>query len=160
MNRLLLASIGMFFGSSFVLHLIWEIAQMPLFESQDTSARSVFAMCFFATVTGDMLFMLTIYLTMAIIHKDLCWLTDHRVYSHTATWIVPVVIGILLAISFEMWAVHVVHRWQYSSMPLVPLVQVGVTPVLQMIIIPLATTAFCRWLVMRQSQIRAVDAHT
>lgn len=140
-----------YFGSSFLLHLIWENAQMPLFESGDASLWDMFTMCLFATATGDMLFMLMLYLSIAVIHKQLWWLSRHEVYAHPATWIVPLVIGVLLAVSFELWAVHAVHRWQYSSMPLVPWVHVGVTPVLQMVLIPLAATGLCRRLANRQS---------
>ena len=146
MNGNRLIPVGLYFGSSFVMHLIWENAQMPLFETGDASLWDVFAMCLFATATGDMLFMLTLYLTVAVIHKKLWWLSDRAVYSHPATWVVPLLIGVLLAVSFELWAVHAVQRWQYSSMPLVPIIHVGVTPVLQMMLIPLAATGLCYWL--------------
>ena len=75
--------------------------------------------------------------------------TDRSAFAHPATWIVPLVIGILLAVSFELWAVHAVNRWTYSSMPLVPIIHVGITPVLQMVFIPLAATALCGWLASR-----------
>jgi hypothetical protein len=143
-NRLVL--LGLYFGSSFLMHLIWENAQMPLFESGNASLWDVFTMCLFATATGDMLFMLTLYLTVAVIHKKAWWLSDRSAYSHPATWIVPLIVGVLLAVSFELWAVHAVHRWKYSSMPLVPVIQVGLMPVLQMVVIPLAAMAMCRWL--------------
>jgi hypothetical protein len=137
----------LFFGSIFLMHWVWENAQMPLFESGDASLWDTFAMCLLATATGDMLFMLTLYLTVAVIHKNFWWLSDRTVYSHPATWIVPSIIGVLLAVSFELWAVHAVERWEYSSMPLVPVIHVGVPPVLQMMVIPLAATTLCRWAV-------------
>lgn len=136
-----------YFGSSFLMHLVWENAQMPLFESGDASLWDTFTMCLYATATGDMLFMLTLYLTVAVIHKNLWWLSDRTAYLHPATWIVPLIIGVLLAVSFELWAVHAVERWEYRSMPLVPVIHVGVAPVLQMIVIPTAATALCRWAV-------------
>lgn len=140
-----------FFGSSFVMHLVWENAQMPLYKAEDVSPWESFQMCLFATVTGDMLFMLTLYLTVALIHQELSWVEDLAAYSHPATWIAPVMVGALLAVSFELWAIYAVRRWEYSSMPLLPLVRVGVTPVLQMIFIPLAATAICaRFVALRQ----------
>jgi len=145
MNSRPFVLLSVFIGSSFLMHLVWENAQMPLFEWGNHSAWEVFKMCVVATVTGDMLFMLTLYLAVAVIHKKLWWLPDRSVYSHPATWMVPVLVGVLLAVSFELWAVHTVHRWQYGSMPLIPVLHVGVTPVLQMIFIPLAATALCRW---------------
>lgn len=150
-NLFRFTSLSAFFGLSFFMHLLWENGQMPLFESGDAPLRETFMMCLFATATGDMLFMLTLYLTVAAVHRDLWWLSNIRSYSHPATWIVPAVVGVLLAVSFELWAVHVVHRWQYSSMPLIPLVQVGLTPVFQMILIPPAILAICGWLAKRQA---------
>jgi hypothetical protein len=100
-----------------------------------------------------MFFMMILYLTVAVIHKNLCWITDQAAYSHPATWLVPVLIGVLLAVSFELWAIHAVHRWEYKpSMPLVPFLRVGVTPILQMILIPTASTAICRRVTIRQSR--------
>lgn len=134
-----------YFATSFILHLIWENAQMPLFDAPGISLWDSFTMCLFATATGDMLFMLTLHLTVAVIHRNLWWLSDRTAYSHPATWIVPVVIGALLAVSFELWAVYVDDRWVYGSMPIIPVVKVGLTPVLQMILIPLAVIAISRW---------------
>lgn len=127
------------------MHLAWEMAQMPLFEAGDASLRDTFWMCLFATATGDMLFMLTLYLTVALIHRSFWWACDRSTYSHPATWIVPVIIGVLLAVSFELWAVHATDRWAYSSMPIIPVIKVGLTPVLQMTLIPLAATMCCLW---------------
>jgi hypothetical protein len=135
-----------YFVSSFVLHLIWENVQMPLFESGEAPFWDTFTMCLWATATGDMLFMLTLYLTVALIHRGVWWSCDRSTYSHPATWIVPVILGVLLAVSFELWAVHATDRWVYSSMPIIPVIKVGLTPVLQMILIPLATTACACWL--------------
>ena len=117
---------------------------MPLFETAQDSFWEDFKMCLFATATGDMLFMLTLYLTIAVIHRDMLWPADRTLYSHLATWVVPVVIGVLLATSFELWAVHAVGRWEYGSMPLIPILQVGVTPIFQMIVVPLLTLALSR----------------
>ncbi len=136
----------LYFCASFLMHLIWENAQMPLYEAGDASLWDNFKMCLFATATGDMLFTLRLYLTVAVIHKNLWWSNDRAAYLHPATWIVPVLLGTLLAVSFELWAVHAVQRWQYSSMPVIPVIRVGVTPVLQMIFIPLVATALCRLL--------------
>lgn len=127
-----------FFGGSFSLHLLWENLQMPLYEGF-TSLQEHFWICLKATATGDMLFMFTIYLALAAVHRDWFWVSNASVFRHPATWLITVLIGVLLAVSFELWAVHVAHRWQYASMPLVPLLRVGLTPVLQMVVIPLGT---------------------
>lgn len=134
------------------MHFAWEHLQMPLFEGMPDALGQQLKMCLFATATGDMLFMLTLYLTVAVIHKSLWWPSERLVYSQPATWVVPVLVGVLLAVSFELWAVHVADRWQYGSMPLAPIVHVGLTPVLQMAVIPVAVTGVCRWAASRYSR--------
>lgn len=126
-----------FFGTSFLLHLLWENAQAPLFEGYKSFAQH-FPICLKATATGDMLFMLEIYCALALVHQDVWWLSNPQTYRHHATWIIPPVIGILLATSFELWAVHVANRWTYAAaMPILPALEIGITPLLQMAVIPL-----------------------
>lgn len=138
-----------FFGVSFILHLAWEVAQMPLYVSPNRSFWEDFRMCLYATATGDMLFMLTLYLTIAVIHQDFWWPMHRVIYAHPGTWVVPVLVGVLLAVSFELWAIHAARRWEYDSMPMIPVLHVGLTPVLQMILIPLATLSICRRMASR-----------
>jgi hypothetical protein len=126
-----------FFGTSFFFHLLWENLQMPLYKGF-TSLQQHFWICLRATATGDMLFMITLYLALAAVHRDWFWIADASTFRHPATWLITLLTGVLLAVSFELWAVHVAHRWQYGSMPLLPILQVGLTPVLQMIAIPSA----------------------
>lgn len=59
--------------------------------------------------------------------------------SHWRHAYFPPLIGVLLATAFELWAVYVVKRWEYGLMPIVPVVRMGVTPMLQMIFVPVAT---------------------
>lgn len=126
-----------FFGAGFLLHLLWENAQAPLFQGYESFSQH-FPICLKATATGDMLFMLVIYLILTLVHRDWWCLSNPKTYRHPATWLLPMIIGLLLAISFELWAVHVDHRWQYTGgMPLVPFMKIGITPVLQMAVLPL-----------------------
>jgi len=127
-----------FFLVSFLLHLLWENLQAPLFEGFDSFGQH-FPICFYATITGDMLFTVIIYLVIALVHQDQYWVSKLKLYRHQATWILPVVVGVLIAISFELWAIYVAERWTYGSMPIIPILQIGLTPVLQMIFVPLLT---------------------
>jgi hypothetical protein len=124
-----------YFALSFVLHLVWENLQAPLYVGLGTIVQH-FPICLFATATGDMIFMAIIYLAVAAVHRDLWWPLQKKSYSHIGTWIIAILVGSLLAISFELWAIFVDFRWVYGAMPLLPIVKVGLTPVLQMILIP------------------------
>ena len=137
---------AVFFITSFALHLIWEILHMPLYVVRPAPLWERVQMCLFATATGDMAFMLILYLSVVAVHQDLWWSGKKKRYRHIGTWIVPVLVGSLLAVSFELWAIYAVHRWEYASMPLLPVVRVGVTPFLQMVVVPLLTLGIC-WLI-------------
>lgn len=130
--------IFVFFLISFLLHLTWENLQAPLFQAYESFAQH-FPICFYATITGDMIFMAIIYLVIALGNRDKYWISNPKSYRHLATWILPVIVGVLIAISFELWAIYVVERWSYDAMPLIPILNIGLTPVLQMIFVPLLT---------------------
>jgi hypothetical protein len=132
-----LRPLAVFFGSSFLLHLLWENLQAPLYEGF-TSFTQHFWICFRATF-GDLLFMFVIYVALAIVHRNLWWIADVSGYTY-ATWITALFVGAALAVSYEFWAVYVAHRWDYTSMmPLLPLLRIGAFPVLQMVVVPVST---------------------
>ena len=134
-----------YLGASFLLHLVWENAQAPLFEGYVSFAQH-FPICLVATATGDMAVMFMLYLLLALAHRNLQWATDARNYAHPLTWILPPVVGALFAIIIELRAVYVLHRWSYgAAMPIVPGLWVGLTPVLQMVVVPLVTLLVCQW---------------
>ncbi len=135
--------IGRFFGLSLAMHFGWELLQIPLFAGSTGGFWAHVWTCLVATATGDLLFMLAIYACVAISLRDAAWVASPRSYRHPATWVLPNVVGPLLAVTFELWAVHVDHRYEYGAMPIVPVLRVGWTPILQMIVIPTATLVLC-----------------
>ena len=131
-----LLPLATFFLGSFLLHLLWENAQAPLYAGFE-SFRQHFWMCFIAT-RGDLFFMLVIYAALAVIHRNILWVVNRSTYAHPATWIITLLIGFLLALSSELRAVYVLEQWQYGKMmPLLPVFRIGLTPILQMLIVPL-----------------------
>lgn len=131
-------SLATYFGGSAFLHLLWENLQAPFYEGFESFSQH-FWICFKA-VWGDLLFMIMIYMTLAVVHRNPFWIADRSAYGHSATWFVTLFVGVLLAVSFELWAVHVDHRWQYAvSMPTIPVVNIGLTPILQMTFVPFLT---------------------
>ena len=138
-----------FFASSFFLHLLWENLQAPLF-ADFVSYRQHFLPCLKAAATGDMVFMAIIYLMLAAAYRSPAWIADRRSYAHPATWLLPVFMGIPLAVMTELRAVYVVHSWAYAStMPLLPFYHVGLTPVFQMIIVPLLVLLLIKWMISK-----------
>lgn len=138
----------MYIASSFLLHLLWENAQAPFYEGYESFAQH-FWICFWGTLTGDMVFMGVIYTILAVVHRNFFWLGSRDAYLRPVTWFFPPVIGVLLAVSYELWAVYSAHRWAYANMPLIPVLEVGVFPVLQMVVVPLIVLLVNFWWVLK-----------
>ena len=55
------------------------------------------------------------------------------------------VTGVMITIVFEWYAIYWAGRWSYSDlMPVVPVIRVGLAPLVQWIILPLAVLFFLR----------------
>ena len=115
--------------ATYALNLIWETAQGPLYAGHSDFWRSL-PMCATASL-GDVLIVAGIYAFFAVIYRDTDWLKHLQPKG-----LLPVaLVGGLVGVAVEWWALAT-ERWQYAAMPLLPFVDVGLLPVLQMTIIP------------------------
>jgi len=128
-----------FFGSSFILHLIWENLHAPLYGPY-TNFINFFPRLLYATITGDMIFMAIIFATLGIVHNDFWWILDKKVYQKPSTWILAIFSGAMIAISFELWAVYVNYRWDYRP----------VCSALRLRISAIFCKVFCSWISNRR----------
>lgn len=118
-------------GISFSLNLIWENLQAPLYQGYSNFWQH-FLICFVASL-GDVLIILFLYFVLAIIRKDIFWIK--RIHKNDI--VITIILGALVTVGMEKWALATL-RWQYASaMPLIPYIEVGLLPVLQMIVLPL-----------------------
>ena len=77
---------------------------------------------------GDIAMTLAIFGVVALAYKDIRWIED----MHHGKYLLAGFVGLLFAIIFEQFATQTT-RWEYSVlMPLVPILKVGVSPLLQM----------------------------
>ena len=125
-QRLWLAIISL----SFVLNLAWEMLQMPLFKNMDLSWQSTL-FCALASV-ADTLMVLLLFNVFALANKSFLW-----VYSISGKQILLLIliggIGAVLAERRHVTA----GSWAYSdAMPVIPIVEAGLSPVLQFILLP------------------------
>ncbi len=129
------------FAVAFSLNLPWEMGQMFTYAGMSqTSFRSV-AMCSAAAV-GDGVYALVVYSAGSLISGDPKWIfrmTPGRLSSIVA-------VGFVAAVIMEKAALFG-SLWQYSgSMPRIPVIGVGLWPVLQLMTLPLATFCIVRYL--------------
>lgn len=118
---------------------LWEVAQLPLYTASAEPSGHLLK-CLRAAV-DDVGILALLYGAMALAARQLDW---WRQFSLPRA-ILLAGIGVAVAILIEMRALEA-GRWAYSaSMPLVPGVGVGWSPVLQMVVIPIVLVALSRW---------------
>lgn len=129
----------------FFLNEIWEVAQMFAYiRPAGSSSMSEFGRCSRAAVS-DVGIILGICAVGALASRDLHWgmRGGWNVYATSS------VLGLTYATLLERWAVAE-GRWSYSeNMPLVPTLDAGLWPLLQMILLPPLSFCIARWWTLR-----------
>jgi hypothetical protein len=118
---------------TFFLHFVWEMWQVPLYVGMaEADHWSAVLQCTLATI-GDGFIALIAYSISAFIARDKYWL--HK--GSVSTWAVFIISGLAITVLLEVFATNVYGRWQYSElMPIVPVINVGLSPLLQWLMIP------------------------
>ena len=117
----------------FILNLVWENAQAPLFNGYQNLIQH-FMPCFWATI-GDAVIILLLYEFYVFWYKDRYWIKHMKVRQIVTLMIV----GAVLVVFME-WGALASGRWSYTEyMPIVPIFDVGLLPVLQMMFLPALT---------------------
>lgn len=126
--------------ASFLLNYIWEIVQMPAFTSAAGQAFPpgiAFAArhCFIATL-GDALTASGTFAVGWALHRRVDWICD---LTRRDVLVISLALG-TVAIVVEVVNVYLFRRWGYSSlMPVVPVLGVGLLPLVQLALLTLAT---------------------
>ena len=107
------------------------MSQMPFFEAMKFSDPMSWLICFRASL-GDGIIVLTIWVIGFLILRKTAWAE----YLNVRSILILLLSGSLIAIGIELLALKT-DRWRYSDiMPLVPLVNVGLIPLLQLLFLP------------------------
>ena len=115
---------------AFILNFAWEIIQGPLYIGFIYSVFHI-AFCGLASV-ADAIMVLLIYFIMTIIYKDLLWIK----HINLQRALILILIGGIGAILAEMRHLSL-GNWAYApSMPVLPFVHAGLSPVLQFMLLP------------------------
>jgi|SRR5882724_4735506 len=126
---------------AFLLNFVWEFAQVPLFKGMPASAHwQAILVCARATV-GDVLIALVAFWTVTAACRSRRWIL-RATRSQVAGFIA---VGVSITIVLEWLATQVLQRWAYAeSMPTVPGLAVGVSPLLQWLLLPPLVVWFVR----------------
>ncbi len=134
------------FVFALLLNYPWELMQVPFYEGMAAAAHwEAVKVCTWATL-GDGIIMLIGYWGAAIFARDRLWLLKPR----PMPLIVFLAIGLTITLLVERLATvsdHPTWGWRYAeTMPIVPGLEIGLTPFLQWIVLPLLLV----WFVKRQ----------
>lgn len=115
---------------SILLNFIWEMAQMPLYKGMSFNTQDTL-FCFLAAI-ADTVMVLLIYFGFALLLKNALWIQN----LSAKKVVIVMLIGGIGAVLAEIR--HTTEgNWAYAnSMPIVPLVNAGLSPVLQFLMLP------------------------
>ena len=117
-------------------NLLWEFAQMPLYTIWNEGTWGEMAFAAIHCTGGDIL-IATSTLVLALLVAGSDWPEGRRVYRTVAA--LTVVFGVAYTIFSEWLNIVMREAWAYSElMPVIPIIDAGLSPVLQWVIIPLA----------------------
>ena len=115
---------------AFLLNVTWEILQIPLYKGGVYQWEHIL-FCVLASV-ADVIMVLLIYFGLAFIYKNALWIKNLSI-SRIINLVLTGGIGAVVAETMHLS----IGTWSYAaSMPLIPLVKVGLSPVSQFMILP------------------------
>ena len=119
------------FVIAFLLNVIWEMAQMPLYEGMSIRSLGSWLACMQAAI-GDGVITVAIWAGGATLYGCRNWVMGPTVPR--VVYLIAVGAGIAIAIETVSLAAG---RWTYSAiMPVAPWSGIGVSPLIQLILLP------------------------
>lgn len=116
-----------------LLNYAWELAHSRLFTNYVNVARIHHALACLQHAFTDLLISSGTYLVTAVAFQRLAWAASTRWVWPTLLWLS---LGMIVTVGIEIWATSI-GRWNYTeAMP--TLFGVGLTPILQWVVVPVA----------------------
>ncbi|MDF9799181.1 hypothetical protein OKW21_004444 [Catalinimonas alkaloidigena] len=116
---------------AFLFNLVWEVLQGPLYEGFQYNIKHI-SICALASV-ADAMWVMLLYYIFALIYRDFFWIQKLK----KKRIVLVILVGGMGAILSEMSHVSADH-WAYAeSMPIIPVIEVGLSPFLQFLVLPI-----------------------
>ena len=117
----------------FLLNLIWEVAQRPLYEGYVNIWHHL-PTCLWASVV-DVIVVLVFWALFASYYKNPFWIK----HISLKEILVLMLLGAAVAVGFEQVSIGA-DMWAYTNeMPVIPYLETGLSPLLQMMLLPVLT---------------------
>ncbi|MDP1708531.1 MAG: hypothetical protein Q8L89_05640 [Gammaproteobacteria bacterium] len=119
---------------AFLVNLLWEMLQMPLFTYPVTVTVWQASLECAQVSAGDALMLLVSFWGVALVRQSRRWILQPTAGA-LALFLVP---GLVMTVVFEALATGSWSRWEYSAvMPVLPITGTGLAPLLQWLLLPL-----------------------
>lgn len=127
-----------YIGASAVLHLAWEIAQLPLYTIwSEALPKQAFAVLH-CTLGDLMIAGLSLLTALALVAK-----ADWPRSGTRPVWLLLVGLGVAYTVYSEWLNINVRGSWAYSPlMPTLPVLGTGLAPLLQWLVVPTLVLRF------------------
>jgi hypothetical protein len=129
--RQTLRTIATVFVFAVIINYPWELAHSPLYEGMGDFSLARWR-CFVAGLGDGLLVLLIFGAGWAALRRS-----DWFVNPGRNGYVLMLAVGLVISVVVEWTAVHVTGRWVYGPrMPIIPLFDIGLTPVAQMLALP------------------------
>ena len=120
------------------VNYLWELGQSPLYLPA-SRLRDMWWHCLVASL-GDGVIIGIIYVACVFLFRERDW----YVRMSASRWRALLTAGLTVGFLVE-WVGLQMHRWAYAdTMPILPVVVVGLVPILQMLVMPPLVLWLCR----------------
>jgi hypothetical protein len=126
-------------GLSLALNLVWEVAQLPLYTIARDPSLARIAYAVLHCTLGDAIIAAASFILAGFVFRDADW-PSSRPWSGG---VVAIFFGLAYTAYSEWYNVYEAGAWAYSaSMPLI--FGIGLAPLLQWLVVPIATLLIVR----------------
>lgn len=141
-NKIIISYYLFLFFVSFLLNFLWEISHSGLYIWTGLMEKSILHFAWFSA--KDAIFYLLFILLIAVVSGFLLWFRKPKLWHY----LLLIIFGLIFSFGIEYHAINS-GRWAYGLfMPIIPILNVGLSPILQMSIGPLLaiiiTNKICR----------------
>jgi hypothetical protein len=136
-------------------NLVWEFAHMPLYTLWETGSAGEIIFAAVHCTGGDILIALSAVMLSLFLFGNGAWPAERRVPVVAGA----VAFGLAYTIFSEWLNIEIREAWAYRDlMPVIPILDAGLSPVLQWMIVPLAGFSLARALPTVRRRRGTVDA--
>lgn len=121
---------------AFLFNLAWEVMHSLLYKTITGMSVVEYIPRILVASFGDVVMVFGIFTLISLFNFSLKWKLNKK------NIVLSIILGSIIAIGFELYALYT-NRFAYNAtMPLIPFIKVGLTPVLQIIFTSLLTFFF------------------